>query len=225
MRAPFFVFSSRERFDAEIAKQASEACEQITTEMGAEIHDDLIQKLSIFRLYIDRMERSLQHPDEIENIVLKMRGEFQEVVDAVRKISRQLLPAKMEGESFQDTINILCQNMSRGGTDLIHFSGQGETRDIPPSIEIHLYRIVQELINNAFKHSVAWHIWVRLTWQSDALIIEVEDDGTGFHKLDEFIERLRKKHNTLRMRAQVINGTIQYQHGQRGLLATVKYPF
>lgn len=218
-------FPSREKTELEISKQVSEICEHITTEMGAELHDDLIQKLSILRLYLDRMERALHHPDESEKILIKMRGEFQEVVDSVRKISRQLMPVKMEGECFRDTISILCQNMSRAGNEHIHFASIGIEREIPPAIETHLYRIVQELIHNAFKHSAAWHIWVRLNWQTYKLVIEVEDDGTGFHKMHEFLDRLRKKHNTLRMRAQVIGGTIHYQQGPKGLLSIVEYNF
>jgi signal transduction histidine kinase len=225
MRRPFYVFASREKLDSEISKQASEACEQITTEMGAELHDDLIQKLSIFRLYMDRMERAVNHPDEMEKLLLKMRGEFQEVIDAVRKISRQLMPVKMEDESFVASISILCQNMARAGTDHIHFECHGEEQKISPTAEAYLYRIVQELIHNAFKHSAAWHIWVRLTWYAGKLVIEVEDDGTGFHKIEAFIGRLRKKHNTLRMRTKVIGATICYQQGQKGLLSTVEYTF
>lgn len=220
---PFF--SSREKHELEISKQVSEICEHITIEMGAELHDDLIQKLSILRLYLDRMERALHHPEEAEKVLINMRSEFQEVVDSVRKISRQLMPVKMEGESFRETINILCQNMSRAVNEHIHFTSQGVEQNIPSAIETHLYRIVQELIHNAFKHSAAWHIWVRLHWQKQKLVIEVEDDGTGFHKKEEFIDRLRKKHNTLRMRAQVIGGSIQYQQGQKGLLSTVEYSF
>jgi signal transduction histidine kinase len=225
MRKPFYVFASREKLDAEISKQASEACEHITTEMGAELHDDLIQKLSIFRLYMDRMERAVHHPDELEKLLLKMRGEFQEVVDSVRKISRQLMPAKMEDESFVATISILCQNMARAGTEHIHFECIGEENKIPEVAEMYLYRVVQELIHNAFKHSAAWHIWVRLAWHPGKLIVEVEDDGTGFHKIEEFIDRLRRKHNTLRMRTKVIGATIRYQQGKKGLLSTVEYTY
>jgi signal transduction histidine kinase len=222
---PFFVFASRSKMEAEIAKLSAEACEQIITEMGAELHDDLIQKLSIFRLYMDRLERSTQHPSEVESLLIKMRGEFQEVADSVRKISRQLMPVRMEDDSFQSTIEILCQNMARAGTEHIHFESSGEVREIAEPGEMYLYRIVQELIHNAFKHSAAWHIWVRMKWSDESLILEVEDDGTGFHKMEEFIGRLRKKHNTLKMRTRVIGASIDYHQGKKGLLARVVFPF
>lgn len=219
------MFQFHKKTDAEISRQAMEACEQIITEMGAELHDDLIQKLSIFRLYMDRLERSVNDPKECETLLIKMRADFQEVVQSVRKISRQLMPVRMDDDSFQKGIEMLCQNMERANTEHIHFEYSGTEQKIPALSEAYLYRVVQELIHNAFKHSSAWHIWVRLHWSSGKLIVEVEDDGTGFHKIDEFIERLRKKHNTLKMRTLVIGASISYQHGQKGLLAHVEYSF
>jgi len=221
---PLPVFFSTKKTQAEISRRATEACEHIITEMGAELHDDLIQKLSIFGLYIDRLEKSLHNPQEIESLIFKMRVDFQEVAQSVRKISRQLMPVRMDNESFQRGIEILCQNMERG-IEHIHFEFKGSEQKIPAQSEIYLYRIIQELIHNAFKHSAAWHIWVRLAWFADHLTLEVEDDGTGFHKLNEFIDLLRKKHNSLRMRTQVIGASIEYLVGSKGLMARIQYRF
>lgn len=221
---PLLFFASRKKMEAEIDRQASEACEHIIAEMGAELHDDLVQKLSVFRLYMDRIERSSHYPSEIETLLLKMRGDFQEVIGSVRRISRQLLPARMEDDSFETGIEMLCQNMARAETEHIHFETSGPPQKLPHLSENYLYRVVQELIHNAFKHSAAWHIWVRLQWSAGLLVIEVEDDGTGLHKINEFIDQLRKKHNTLKMRTGVIGASIHYYNGQKGLLVRVEYP-
>ncbi len=218
------VLMSAEKLESEISRRATEACEQIITEMGAELHDDLIQKLSIFRLYMDRLERSANDVKESEALLIKMQSEFKEVVQSVRKISRQLMPVRMDDDSFQKGIEMLCQNMERG-TEHVHFESNGEEQKIPLQSETYLYRVIQELVHNAFKHSSAWHIWVRLKWSQGRLILEVEDDGTGFHKMDEFIERLRMKHNSLRMRTQAIGASLKYDRGERGLLARIEYSF
>jgi signal transduction histidine kinase len=199
-----------------------EACEHIISEMGAELHDDLIQKLSIFRLYLDRLERSKSDPSEIESLLLKMNVDYQEVVQSVRRISRRMLPVKMEGDSFQSGINLLCQNMERPGGSTIHFHPQGKEQHLT---ELYLYRIIQELVHNALRHSSAWHVWVRLIWTERRLLIEVEDDGTAFSNIPEFISSLRKKHNTLRMRSHVIGAGIEYLQGSKGLLARVTYDY
>lgn len=213
------IFISKKTLEAEIAGRTAEACEQIISEMGAELHDDLIQKLSVFRLYIDRMERASADRAEIDALSIKMRTEFDQVIHVVRNISRRLLPAKMEGETLNKTLEMLCQNMEHPGTGHIHFENVGTPLPLEYQTERYLFRIVQELIHNAFKHSSAWHVWVRLEWGEDRLVIEVEDDGTGFSKIHEFLQRLKKKNNTLKLRSSIIGASIHYSHGNKGLLA------
>lgn len=217
------IFRSKEKLDTKVARRVAETCEQIISEMGAELHDDLIQRLSIFRLYIDRIERSSGNQAEVEALAIKMRSEFDQVIHVVRNVSRRLLPAKMEGETLDKTIELLCQNMEHPGTGHIHFQTQGTPVRLPAQAERYLFRIVQELIHNAFKHSSAWHVWVKLLWEPRSLTIEVEDDGTAFSKLPDFIQRLKKKNNTLKLRSSIIGADIHYSQGQRGLLATVTF--
>lgn len=215
------IFLSKSKLEAEISKRVAETCEQIISEMGAELHDDLIQKLSVFRLYIDRMERSSADQGEIDALSIKMRSEFDQVIHVVRNISRRLLPAQMEGETLDKTLQILCQNMEHPGTGHIHFENQGIPVSLEPQVERYLFRIVQELVHNAFKHSSAWHIWVRLKWDPTKLLIEVEDDGTGFSKIPDYIQQLKRKNNTLKLRSGIIGATIHYTQGEKGLLARI----
>ncbi len=217
------LFKSNSSIEADTNRQAMEACEQIISEMGAELHDDLIQKLSVFRLHLDRLERSKTDPAEIESLLVNMNADFLEVVQSVRRISRRLLPVKMENDSFQTGIGVLCQNMERPGGGTIHFQPTGNEQKLPALAEVYLYRVIQELIHNALKHSSAWHVWVRLVWSDHQLFVEVEDDGTGFSKIPDFISSLSRKHNTLRMRTNVIGARIQYLQGNKGLLARVTY--
>ena len=219
------LYTSSKKLETEIARRTAEACDQIISEMGAELHDDLIQKLSIFRLYIDRIERSASNQAEIESLAIQMRTDFEQVVRVIRNISKRLLPARLEGDTLVNTLEMLCQNMEHPGTGHIHFESKGTPIHIPDQVEMYLFRIVQELIHNAFKHSAAWHIWVRLTWSAKNITIEVEDDGSGFAKIPEFIDRLKKKFNTLKMRSLAIGASLEYKQGEKGLVARIKYTF
>ena len=217
------IFTSQKKLELEIAKRASEICDQVILEMGAELHDDLIQKLSVFRLYLDRLERATRNPSESEALLINMRADFEGVIQSVRRISRKLLPEFTNLDSFNISVQLLCQSQEKPGIGNISFESFGTEEKIPPHTLSYLYRIVQELIHNAFKHSAAWHIWVRLLWSQKKLIIEVEDDGSGFNKISEFIDRLRKKNNTLKLRSHVIGATVSYHHGDKGLLARVEH--
>ncbi len=218
------IFStSNEKHEAEVSRQAMDACEHIIVEMGAELHDDLIQRLSILRLSLDKLERSLPDRAESEILLVNMKGEFQQVIESVRQISRKLLPIQADDHSFQQGLALLCQNLERPGTGTVHFEAAGQEQQLPLVAETYLSRIVQELIHNAYKHSSAWHVWVRLSWGMENLTIEVEDDGTGFSKVSEFIELLRKKNGTLKLRSHAIGASIHYAKGKTGLTARVQY--
>jgi signal transduction histidine kinase len=218
-----YIIIPQKKYESVVVQQAMELCEHITEEMGADLHDDLIQKLSVFQLLIDRLERSAQNAEECEALALKMRTEFQAVTHSVRRISRQLMPVHMEGQTLGERIKTLCQNMEYTGATHIHFQQQGSERPIGAQAEQYLHRIVQELVHNAFRHSSAWHIWVTFTWGEHALVVEVEDDGTAVTRLPEFINRLQAKYNTLKMRVQTMGATINYLKGKKGLLARVEY--
>lgn len=134
------------------------------------------------------------------------------------------MPIRLDDTSLQTNLELLCQNMERPGAGNIHFNSHGEQQNILTYNQTHLCRVVQELIHNAFKHSAAWHVWVHMKWETDQLILEVEDDGSGFQRVSEFIERLRKKNNTLKMRSQLIGALITYHQGPKGLLARLTFP-
>jgi signal transduction histidine kinase len=133
------------------------------------------------------------------------------------------MPVHTGGSAFKEEVEVLSQNMERPGAGNIHLSFIGEEEHIESGNRLYILRIIQELIHNAFKHSSAWHIWVRVEWTHDTLLIEVEDDGAGFHKISEFIDKLKKKNNTLKMRSQTLGASLTYHQGQKGLLARLEY--
>ncbi len=54
-----------------------------------------------------------------------------------------------------------------------------------------------------------------MEWTENHLTIEIEDDGTGFSKIFKFIETLQRKHNTLKMRSQIIGAELIYKKGRK----------
>lgn len=209
---------------ARIGSLAMDICEQIISEIGAELHDDLIQKLSILRLHLDKIERSEFDPAETREIVIRMQADFDEIINTVRRISKRMHLERSLGDSFLDSVATMCQSMEGSRGTRVKFSSDGAPRPLPPRTENFLLRMVQELVQNALKHSAAWHVLVKMEWTKDGLQIQVEDDGTGFARVEECISTLSTKYNTLRMRAEAIGAKITYKPGTSGLLATISVP-
>jgi two-component system sensor histidine kinase ComP len=207
----------------QISAQAAEIFENIVNEMGAEIHDDLIQKIYLLQLNLKHLEQAVDHPIELQNGLIKMEADLKMAIQSIRRISKRLNAAENAEAVFSQQISILCQNMEIRGGNHLHFEQVGVEFILPEVVKKYLYRMTQELIHNAFKHSTAWHIWVRLIWDKNKLVVEVEDDGTGEVTLDETIKKLNEKYNSLRMRAEAIQAKIKYGSGKKGLLATIAW--
>jgi len=217
-------FTSSSDFNERVSIRAAEFCEQVISEMGAELHDEVIQKLSSMLLHIERIERAAGDPSEILNLITRMRTDFDSVTQDVRAISRRLNPVHFSDATFGGSIAQLCDSMQRPGNGHITCTTIGEEQPLSQLSFTYLYRIVQELIHNAFKHSSAWKINVVISWTPGTLIIEVEDDGTVDAKINGITSILQNKRNTLHMRSLTINATIRFEKGKRGLLVRVEYP-
>ncbi|HLZ16347.1 MAG TPA: ATP-binding protein [Cyclobacteriaceae bacterium] len=213
------ILTTRRNYDQQFARQTMEAYEQVAEAMGAEVHDDLIQKLTVFTLNIDKLERSVQHPKEVDSLILKMRSDLQEMVSSVRNISRNLMPSGVKGEKLSRDLGVLCENLERPDQGRVHYENFGEEIELGKIAKRYLHRIVQELVHNAFKHSSAWHVWVTLRWAGREMTLEVEDDGTAFHVMQDRIALLENKFNTLKMRSMAIGAELNYHQGAKGLLA------
>jgi signal transduction histidine kinase len=217
-------FTSSSDFNERVSMRAAEFCEQIILEMGAELHDEVIQKLTSMSLYIERIERSAGDTSEILNLVTRMRSEFDTITQSVRTISSRFHPVQIAGISFNDSVIQLCDSMQRPGNGHISVTTIGDEISLGQLSFTYLYRIVQEIIHNAFKHSAAWKVDVSISWRPSLLVIEVEDDGTTHARMDNLTASLQGKRNTLQMRSQAINATIKYVKGKKGLLVRVDYP-
>jgi signal transduction histidine kinase len=206
----------------EVVNELIERYENEILKMGADIHDDLIQKLTVYRLHVDKLEHA-ETILEVQVIADRMKTDFKTVVDSIRRITRRLLP-EMEIGSFTGMMRELCRREEKPGVAFIRFKSEGQEVTINESHQPHLLRIVQELINNATKHTLAWHIEVRLDWKPDELQIEVEDDGKRF---EDLAEKMRKPGTfaTLRMRTGRIGAHIRFAQGFNGTKAIVSYNY
>jgi signal transduction histidine kinase len=188
--------------------------------MGADIHDDLIQKLAVYRLYANKLERA-EDLTAVHVLIKQMKEDFETIIKSVRKISRRLMPEQEIG-SFTSMMQELCKRMETPGVIFIHFETKGTEIAIRNEHRQHLLRIVQEAITNVTKHTPAWHVYVRLIFSDKTLQLEIEDDG---QKFDTLINKIKDRNalSTLRMRINKIGGAIEFRKGNVGTIATVMY--
>ena len=209
--------------EKEVIREAVDLFEREMQQMGADIHDDLVQKLAGFRLFLDRIERAGSE-SEVQAILIKMNSEFKHVVESVRRVSHRLYPDGIETGSLNIALQQLCRQFGPYQVTHIHYMPTGMERILPNESLQHIYRITQELINNVIKHTSAWHIWVRVNWQDEGLEVEVEDDGFHYERLKNATHTGRGL-LTLQKRASLIGATVSYEPAAKGTKAIVRMPF
>jgi signal transduction histidine kinase len=105
---------------------------------------------------------------------------LEEEIDGLRGLIRELRPAALDELGPAAAIEGLAARVSERNDILVQAAVRLTRRRYPPELETALYRIVQEAVNNAVRHSGAEHVTVDVSEECDGVYVRVSDDGAGF---------------------------------------------
>lgn len=192
--------------------------------VAQELHDGMGSLLSTLRLNAEAIDLTDKNLDEREAIayqnVLEM---IDRACTELRTISHNMLPSGIEHFGLVATLESLIKKINHNNS--IHFSLDTVGLELlhNPEIELHLYRIVMELINNALKHSKAKQASIQLMFNDDAITIMVEDDGIGFTVLRDGSKGVGLL--SVQSRVEALNGKFQIDSRvNHGTTVTIEIP-
>jgi PAS domain S-box-containing protein len=148
-------------------------------EIGNELHDNIGQRLTTIKLYLDL---ALTTADEqtAEMVILSQRN-ISDVINEIRSLCRTLIPSSLGDLGLVECIKDLAQTVSRAQKMQIQFNHFGfDESCLPENKKLMLFRIIQEQVNNIVKHADASKAIIRLSHEVDQLTLEITDDGNGF---------------------------------------------
>ncbi|HAW20007.1 MAG TPA: hypothetical protein DCX14_07490, partial [Flavobacteriales bacterium] len=193
--------------------------------IAKDLHDGVVQSLAALKLGV----QSAMNAAELESAQKGLFSSHLENIDAAaqeaRSISHQMMPRALEEAGLVTALEDMIQKTI--GVSDINYSfehfGFGEQR-IDKSIEIGLYRICQELVNNILKHSGANEVFIQLVRTKTHVVLHVEDNGKGFEvkggKSDGGIGM-----NNIFSRASAVNGQVSYDSSEPGgTIASIRVP-
>jgi signal transduction histidine kinase len=191
----------QERISAEI-----ETLENERKRIAEDLHDELGPMLSAIKLQINHLEPT----DEFDQTILdKSSGQIDFIIERFRDISYNLLPNTLVRKGLKYAIEEYIYKMQRASNLAITFSGVN-TIPLPQESEINLYRIVQEIVHNAVKHSRASVLKISLQFnKKNELVLTTEDNGVGFVNTKESEKNNGLGLLNLSSRVDVLNGTIE----------------
>src|SRR5215467_6438053 len=158
-----------------------EAQEQERRHIARELHDDISQKLVVLSMELHQLAGMLpdSQPD-LRKRVVSLLNSTSEVTDDVHALSHRLHSAKLEAVGLLPTIKGFCREIAEQRYVNIDFISNGVPDSVSPAISLCLFRILQEALNNAVKHSGSHDFEARLERVADELQLTVRDSGVGF---------------------------------------------
>jgi len=195
--------------------------------ISSDLHDELGTLISTLYLDVELLSMDSSLSPESEKRVLEIKGRLNLSADAIRKIVWNLMPDTLERESLAFALRELCHKLDGVKGTHFHFVQSGSSKPLQKKQKIYLFRIVQEMFNNAIKHSHAWHIHVAMHWSDHDLAVEVQDDGIGLERSEQF-KNWRTSGNmglvNIQKRAGLIGAKINMEPIPKGLKTIITLP-
>ncbi|UTA66427.1 sensor histidine kinase [Emticicia sp. 21SJ11W-3] len=196
---------------------AMDAIEQERKRLARDLHDEVGASLSVMRLMVNEL------PTRPQLTTLDYKQLIDNIIDNVRRISNDLLPQGLEEFGLPYAIESLCEKvMAVAGIDI------NLTVEIPEqpgnTQSLAVYRLLQELLNNAVKHAEATELTLTIRKENAFLSIKYADNGRGF----DFVEAYQKRSlglKNIEARTRLLNGQTRFETSPgAGLRVDIEIP-
>ncbi|MET0466428.1 MAG: ATP-binding protein [Chitinophagaceae bacterium] len=182
--------------------------EEERSRLAKDLHDGLGGLLSGVKLQLGAMKGNLVLNDTNTIAFDRALTKLDESISEMRRVAHNMMPEALLKLGLKQAVYDYCESLSYDQAFRINCEVHGFDMRMNSSSEIVLYRIVQELLNNAVKHSGASGIMVQLMRQEDGVVtITVEDNGKGFDMANTDVLRSAGVRN-IQSRVKYLNGTM-----------------
>ncbi len=157
------------------AHELNRSIEEERARIARELHDELGQQLSSLKMYLSSMEKTLSQ----DQLIKTVGRDLEKSLEAVKKIATGLRPGILDVMGLIPSLEWLVhETIRKTGINCI-FNANSNNDRFDEETSITFFRICQEALNNAVKHSKASEIRVKISNQRDNLVLEVVDNGVG----------------------------------------------
>jgi signal transduction histidine kinase len=165
---------------SELAQTLISTQESTLRYISRELHDEFGQILTAMGAMLGRARNLSPENSQLRADLLEVREIAQSALDKVRTLSQALHPVMLDEAGLEQTIEWYLPTVERQTGVGIIYEKSGTPFPVSGNSAVHIYRVLQEALNNVSRHSGAKKAWVRLHFAADELQLEIEDRGTGF---------------------------------------------
>jgi signal transduction histidine kinase len=194
---------------SELARQLITMQESTFRSISRDLHDDFGQILTAIGAMLQRAGR---RPDTFRDDLREVQEIVQSTLEKVRTLSHALHPVMLDEMDFESAVGQYLSGFEKQTGITVGHEKSGQSRELDREVSIHIYRVLQEALNNIARHARATNVAVRLRYSADSVVLEVEDDGVGFGAAKGQGMGLV----SMRERAGLVNGRIEFENAATG---------
>jgi PAS domain S-box-containing protein len=202
----------------DLAGRLIAAQEEERKRIARDLHDDLNQQMAALSIGLSKLKRQIAEPvDPRHDEIIMLQERAADVIAKIRELSHDLHSTILEHIGLPEALKSLCEEFRSQRGININLRTSGEIATIPSDVELCLYRVVQESLQNVARHSGAKCAEVTLAGTGHFLELSVTDEGVGFDSenlrphdglgLISMQERIHLLHGDLQIKAQPGRGT------------------
>ncbi|HEX8879026.1 MAG TPA: ATP-binding protein [Candidatus Acidoferrum sp.] len=210
----YLIRSNRQLFArlADLSEQRSDLAQKLIStqestlrHISRELHDEFGQVLTAIGSMLRRAGKQVGEGTPVHGDLKEVQEVAQSTLNNIRTLSQALHPVLLEEAGLESTLDWYIPTVGRHAGIELHYEKSGKPFPVEPAAGVHIYRVLQEALNNVSRHSGARDAWVRLKYLADSLELEVEDHGSGF-----VVEKMQRGIGlvAMRERAELIGGTL-----------------
>ena len=157
--------------------------EKERTRIAKDLHDGLSGMLSGVKYSLQNMQGNLIITPDNQQYFERSMDMLDNSIREMRRVAQNMMPEALVQFGLDVALKDLALEINRTGIIKVIYESMGLALvKVEPTIAITIYRIIQELVNNVIKHSTAQQVFVQLLMEEKKLIVNVDDNGTGFDK-------------------------------------------
>jgi signal transduction histidine kinase len=218
----YLIRSNRQIFArlAELSEQRSDLAQKLIStqestlrHISRELHDEFGQVLTAIGSMLGRAGKHAPEGSPLREDLKEVQEIAQSTLNNIRTLSQALHPVLLEEAGLESTFDWYIPTVGRQTGLALHYEKTGKPFPVETSAGVHIYRVLQEALNNVSRHSGATDAWIWLRYSPDSLELEVEDHGTGFvaEKMQRGIGLV-----AMRERAELVGGTLAISPSPQG---------
>ena len=200
----------RSQFSEQLLRSQLEIQEQTLQHVSRELHDNIGQIASLVKINLNTI--NLENPEKSASKLDNTKELVKQLMTDIKLLSTSLNGDKLTRVGLFNALQNESDKLNKTGAFSSRFTQHDNIPPVNDEKAIIIYRMVQEILNNAMKHSEATEINIDAYYRQNSFILSVSDNGKGFNVAEKLADKKDTGNGLLNLqeRAKVIKATVQF---------------